>query len=98
MPIYEYHCNACGRKPSIFQRRMGVEIAAACPDCGSADLRRLISRFAVVRSTGDAFDDSGLEGLDPDDPESMERWAREMGEDPGAGFDDDGLDDFGPDE
>jgi putative FmdB family regulatory protein len=96
MPIYEYHCDGCGQRQSIFQRRIGVETAARCPQCGSGDLRRLISRFAVVRSTDDAFDDSALDGLDPEDPAAMERWARGMGEEMGSDFGDEGdLDEFG---
>lgn len=99
MPIYEYQCNACGGRPSVFQRRIGVETAATCPDCGSADLRRLISRFAVVRSANDAFDDHALENLNPDDPQAMERWAQEMGDEVGSDFgDEEGLEEFGEDE
>ena len=99
MPIYEYNCNSCGRQTSIFQRRIGVEIVAKCSDCGSGDLRRLISRFAVVRSASDAFDDSALDNLDPNDPQAMEHWARQMGDEMGPDFgEESGLDEFGSDE
>ena len=98
MPIYEFSCEACGRQSSIFQRRIHSEVVALCPHCQSANLRRLISRFAVLRSVDDAFDDSALAGLDENDPAAMARWAHrmgeEMGDDLGSGFDD-GLDELG---
>jgi len=91
MPIYEFECNECGQRVSHFQRRIADTAAPACPRCRSQNLRRLVSRFAVVRSAEDSFDDSDLDGLDGDDPEAMARWARsmgdEIGEDLGSEFD-----------
>jgi len=41
MPIYEFECDDCGE---LFEELMGAEAAApACPSCGSAITRRLIS-------------------------------------------------------
>lgn len=95
MPIYEYHCNGCGRRISIFLRSIQSSAAAACPSCGSRDLARLISRVAVVRSEESRLDDlasdASLADLDERDPRSLARWARrmgrEMGEDLGPEFD-----------
>ena len=91
MPIYEYQCQACRQRLSVFRRRIGDDAAPVCPHCQGQDVRRLISRFAVVRSVSDAFDDSDLAGLDSEDPREMARWARrmseEMGEDLGPDFD-----------
>jgi len=42
MPIYEYRCNACGHELEKIQR-MSDEPLADCPDCGAAELQRLIS-------------------------------------------------------
>jgi putative FmdB family regulatory protein len=97
MPIYEFVCESCGRQLSVFQRRIGAELNPECPHCQSRALRRLISRFAVLRSVDDAFDDSALEGLDENDPRAMERWARQMGEELGEdlGADDEDLGGFG---
>lgn len=87
MPIYEYHCNGCGRRVSVFQRSIQGSAAALCPRCGSQDLARLISRVAVVRSEGSRLDDlasdAGLADLDERDPRSLARWARRMGRDMG---------------
>ena len=87
MPIYEYRCNGCGRRVSVFQRSIQSSAAAVCPHCGSHDLARLISRVAVVRSEGSRLDDlasdAGLADLDERDPRSLARWARRMGRDMG---------------
>jgi len=95
VPIYEYRCNACGRRVSVFQRSIQSAVAAVCSHCGSGDLARLISRVAVVRSEesrlGDMASDAGLADLDERDPRSLARWARrmgrEMGEELGPEFD-----------
>ena len=96
MPIYEYRCNGCGRRVSLFQRSIQSEAAAVCPHCSSRDLVRLISRVAVVRSEESRLDglasDAGMADLDERDPRSLARWARrmgrEMGEELGPEFDD----------
>jgi len=95
MPIYEYQCSRCRRVFSILVRSLSADIHPACPRCGAGEARRLISRFAVLRS-----DDSQAERLadmagdvgdvDENDPRSVARWARrmsdEMGEDAGPEF------------
>jgi len=95
MPIYEFRCQACRRRVSIFQRSISAPLNAACSYCGSGDLRRLVSRFAVVRGE-DALldgmeDESLLSGVDENDPRSVAAWARKMGsrfgEDLGPDFD-----------
>ncbi len=95
VPIYEFRCGGCGRRVSVFQRSISAPLAASCPHCGGADLRRLVSRFAVVRGEDalldDMDDDSLLAGVDESDPRSMAAWARKMGsrfgEDLGPEFD-----------
>jgi hypothetical protein len=74
---------------------MNSPVNAACPRCGSTDLRRLISRFAVLRGSSgigdlDSIDDM-MGGLDENNPRAMAAWARHMqqesGEDMGPEFD-----------
>lgn len=97
MPIYEYACGGCRKKVSIFQRSVSVAIAPLCPECGSGELSRQISKFSFHRSMSDFDDGSDLDGmiddLDEDDPASVARWARrmgsQMGEDLPPGFEDD---------
>jgi putative FmdB family regulatory protein len=84
MPIYEYRCADCGKRPSLFFRSfMAVEAAPACPNCGGRHLTRLISRTAQVlseESRMERLDDSTLGDVDDNDPKSMARWARTMGQ------------------
>jgi putative FmdB family regulatory protein len=88
MPIYEYRCPDCGKRPSIFFRSLAsVEASPACPLCGGRHLTRLISRTAQVLSEDSRLDrlsDSDLSDVDENDPRSMARWAKKMGEQMGG--------------
>jgi putative FmdB family regulatory protein len=89
MPIYEYRCNSCRRRVSIFWRTFSdaEKGVPQCPRCQSSDLQRLISRVAVLRSEESRLDSladpSGLAGLDENDPKSVARWMRQMGKETG---------------
>jgi putative FmdB family regulatory protein len=88
MPIYEYRCADCGKRPSIFFRSMAaVEATPACPQCGGRHLTRLISRTAQVLSEDSRLDrlsESDLSDVDENDPQSMARWAKKMGQQMGG--------------
>jgi putative FmdB family regulatory protein len=53
MPVYEYHCNHCGRDVSLFYKSYKEYDAAQylCPECGSAEMTRLISRVAIAKGS-----------------------------------------------
>ena len=95
MPIYEYRCQDCGRKLSVFWRSRADVKAPNCRRCDSENMTRLISRVRVVHSDesrmDDLTDDAMLADLDENDPRSVGRWMRkmshEMGEDLGPEFD-----------
>jgi len=91
MPIYEYRCNRCQRPTSVFVRNINSPVQAVCPNCGSQDMGRLISRVAVLRSEEDTFeglsDDSSLANVDEKDPRSIARWLRRMSEKMGEPLD-----------
>jgi putative FmdB family regulatory protein len=93
MPIYEYRCGGCGKKVTVLTLRVSEAVSATCDRCGSGDLRRLMSRFAMVRSDEARMDGLGDDaaGLDENDPKSVARWMRkmgkELGEDAGEDFD-----------
>ena len=93
MPIYEYRCGGCKRKVTILTLRASETVDPVCDRCGSRDLTRLMSRFAMVRSEEsrmDALGDpSSLDGLDENDPKSMARWMRKMGKELGEDVGDD---------
>ncbi len=94
MPIYEYRCRDCGRRTSLFVRSIHDELDPVCNACGSRNMRRLISRVAVLRSEESRLeslaDPSTFASLDEDDPRSLGRFMRkmsqEMGEDLGPEF------------
>jgi putative FmdB family regulatory protein len=46
MPLVEYRCEDCGHVAEVLVR-ISDEQKHACPDCGSANTRRLISSFAA---------------------------------------------------
>ncbi len=51
MPIFEYQCQICSNVFSKLQWKTSTENDIACPDCGSHNIRRLISRFASMQPT-----------------------------------------------
>jgi putative FmdB family regulatory protein len=95
MPIYEYRCADCRRVTSILVRGFTAPTNLTCPRCSSTKMRKLVSRFAVMKSEESRLDDladpSNFGDLDENDPKSVARWARrmgqEMGEDLGDEFD-----------
>jgi putative FmdB family regulatory protein len=93
MPIYEYRCAGCRRKVTVLTLRVSEDVSPICEHCGSRDLSRLMSRFAMVRSEDARMDDLGNDAgdLDESDPKSVARWMRkmgkELGDDAGGDFD-----------
>lgn len=91
MPIYEYRCAGCRRRVSIWWKTFSdaADGQPVCPRCGGTELRRLMSRVAVLRSGESRLDDmadpAAFGDLDENDPRSIGRWMRrmsaEMGED-----------------
>jgi putative FmdB family regulatory protein len=94
MPIYEYECSDCRRRVSLLIRTLAAAGAPACPRCGGANLTRLMSRFATVKSEEarmESLADSASYGdLDENDPGSVARFMKKMGRE----FGDDLGDDF----
>lgn len=93
MPIYEYRCTACRRKVTVLTLRVSEVVDPVCEHCGSRELTRLLSRFAMVRSEDDRLDDltsdASLGDVDERDPKSMARWMRKMGGELGEDLGDD---------
>lgn len=89
MPIYEYQCESCRRRVSLFFKSVKLEEAPRCPRCGGKRLTRLFSRFAVVWSEEDRLerlaDPSRFGDLDENDPKSVARWMKRMAKETGLG-------------
>jgi putative FmdB family regulatory protein len=83
MPIYEFRCNACGKRVSLFFRSMSTDATGVCDRCGSPDLSRLVSRVAIVRAPLDPSTLNKaelLDGVDYSNPASMAGFFRRMGD------------------
>jgi putative FmdB family regulatory protein len=83
MPIYEYRCADCKRRVSVFFRSFGEVSEPVCPNCGSRKLGRLVSRVATVKSEEARLesisDPSSFGDVDENDPKSVARFMRKMG-------------------
>ena len=55
MPIYEYECSACGHRYEKMVRIGGEP--PPCPDCASAEVRKLISRSGFILQGGGWYKD-----------------------------------------
>ncbi len=95
MPIYEYECQDCRRRVSLLILTSSSASHPRCPRCGGGSLSRVMSRFATVKSEEarlESLADPGKLGdVDEDDPRSvarfMKKMGQEMGEDLGEDFD-----------
>ena len=95
MPIYEYRCADCKRRVSLLYQTFSAASAATptCPHCASTNLSRLVSRVFQLKSEDaqleDMADPSSFGDLDENDPKSVARWARKMGQQMGEDLGDD---------
>jgi putative FmdB family regulatory protein len=53
MPIYEFHCEKCGRDSEILVRSANWN-GTKCPHCGSSKLDKKFSTFAAAGGGGDS--------------------------------------------
>ena len=89
MPIYEYRCKTCGRKSTRFLRSISQTIDPTCAHCGSAELSRLPSAFAVHHSLNAEPNLPSFETMsdfDDNDPASVSQWVKGMRRDMGSDF------------
>ncbi len=89
MPIYEYRCLHCGKRVSLLFRTFAAanEAKPRCPSCHGEDLRRLVSRVRLMTSEESRLESlaspDSLGDVDENDPRSMARWMRRMGQEVG---------------
>ena len=82
MPIFEYTCDACGRRFSALVGVVANPKGPACPKCGGQALTRQVSRFARVRSEDDRMEslaDESKYGDIENDPRAMRRFVKGEG-------------------
>jgi len=92
MPIYEYACQDCHRKSAVLVLNPRGLSEATCQHCGSSKLERLLSRFAAPKSEEarlESFaDPANLGEIDENDPRSVARVMKKMGQEIGENVDD----------
>ncbi|MHB1001763.1 MAG: FmdB family zinc ribbon protein [Armatimonadota bacterium] len=93
MPLFDYRCLDCSRKFSLLKGVIADDQADVCPACGGTNIKKMISRFARLRSEDDLINDLADPSKfgDPDDPGQLHQWmkqiGKEMGDDLGDDFD-----------
>jgi putative FmdB family regulatory protein len=81
MPVFEYKCKQCSKR---FAKLIGMTADSTdpvCPQCGSADVNKLISKFTRGRGEDElieSFEDAATTA-DMNDPKTMSKLMREMG-------------------
>jgi putative FmdB family regulatory protein len=93
MPIYEYDCGDCRRVVSVLVLRPSAAEPPRCPRCHGASLTRVMSRFATIKSEDarlESFADPANFGdVDENDPASVARFMKKMGQEMGDDLGDD---------
>ena len=93
MPMYEYRCLDCKKRSTILQLSLTNPKPPVCSHCHSARVERLMSRFAAPKSEEARLeslaDPDALGGLDENDPQSMARFMKKMGDEMGEDLGDD---------
>lgn len=77
MPIYEYFCQDCRKRVSVFFRSFATVSDPTCPECGGSRLDRRFSRVVVRRGGAARAADQEMGSFDGAD---------EFGDYPGEGF------------
>jgi len=93
VPIFEYECGNCKRKVALLLGMTEEPDDEVCPNCGSNQLNKLVSRFRRGRSEDARVEEIAdhLEAVgEPDSPAQMREIVREMGK----AMDDDMADDM----
>jgi putative FmdB family regulatory protein len=83
MPVYEYVCQDCRRRFSWLVGVVAGTKEPTCPKCGSARLKKLVSRVASIRSEEETFERLEDEAADlegAESPQAARRFARRMGD------------------
>lgn len=86
MPLYDFQCLACGTHARLqFSYSEYGKVQPVCPHCQSQKMKRQISRIALAKSEDARLNsmDSNLSGLDEDDPKSLGKFMRQMGQEMG---------------
>jgi putative FmdB family regulatory protein len=81
MPLFEFICEDCHKQFTFMCGVVADNGDPQCPRCHSSNLRKLVSRVSRGRSDDDRMDDFAekMDNQDMDNPDTLRRFAREMG-------------------
>jgi putative FmdB family regulatory protein len=65
LPIYEFVCQQCQAKSSLFIKSIGTAYNHKCPSCNSSDVIRAPSTFSYHRSIQSIHENAGEPRLSP---------------------------------
>ena len=92
MPIYEYSCQECRKKSAILVLNPRNSSTVTCRHCGGLQLERVLWRFAAPKSEEARLeslaDPASLGGIDENDPRSVARLMKKMGQEMGEDVND----------
>ena len=82
MPLYEYWCQQCLKRITIYLRGFSSS-SITCPQCGSSNLRRLFSTFSMRKGDKDVYEDILTDsqltrGMMQNDPRALVEWNKRM--------------------
>ena len=82
MPIYEYWCNSCQRKVTLYQRGFSSS-SPVCPYCGESQLKRIFSTFSTHKTYKDVYegilsDRELTQGMLCNEPRALAEWNKRM--------------------
>lgn len=90
MPYYDFRCHSCQTQFTLFYKSFSAYETSEthpCSVCGSPETARRIGRVALAKGDDarlDAMaDDAFLSGVDENDPKSLGRFMRQMGNEMG---------------
>lgn len=87
MPLYEYRCLDCHKRSTVLVLSLIHHAPPTCSHCLSPRVERILSRFASPKSEAARLEalaePDNLAGLDENDPQSMARFMRKMGDEMG---------------
>lgn len=86
MPYYDYFCADCQKRVAVFQSYQEYgSVTPVCPECKGKNLRRKLSRVRIAKSEDRRMEEMADPGamfgdVDENDPKSVARAMRKMGE------------------
>ena len=102
MPLYEYRCLDCHKRSTVLVLSLTNHAPPTCSHCLSPRVERMLSRFASPKSEAARLEalaePDNLAGLDENDPQSMARFMRKMGDEMGEDLESDLSETIEPEE